>query len=166
MQISTAGSIFPALFKTEDSKLGVLAVNAAGSISAEEINSPYLLQNLLWSQFGKDATHSNYAALPLSSQALSTSFFPKNRVYNWPNPVYGSTTRIRYYVAEDAAITVKIFDVAGTSITELHGTGKAGFDNEILWDVTRIQTGVYLARVEAKSSNHTASAIIKIAVVK
>ena len=166
VQISAAGQIYPALFKTGDSKLGVLAVNAAGSISAEEINSPYSLQNLLWSQFGKDATHSNYAVSPSSAQALSTNFFPKDRLYNWPNPVYGSTTHIRYYVAEDAAISVKIFDVAGTSVTELHGTGKAGFDNEILWDVSRIQTGVYLARVEAKSSNHTASAIIKIAVVK
>jgi hypothetical protein len=166
VQISTAGSIFPALFKTGNSNVGVLAVNAAGTINAEEINTAYSPQNFLWSQFGKDAVHSNFAVSTPSSLPLSASFFPKDRLYNWPNPVYGLTTRIRFYVAEDASISIKIFDVAGTSITELHGTGKAGFDNEILWDVSRIQTGVYLARVEAKSSNHTDSAIIKIAVVK
>ena len=166
VQISTAGSIFPALFKTGNSNVGVLAVNAAGTINAEEINTAYSPQNFLWSQFGKDAVHSNFAVSTPSSLPLSASFFPKDRLYNWPNPVYGSTTRIRFYVAEDASISIKIFDVAGTSITELHGTGKAGFDNEILWDVSRIQTGVYLARVEAKSSNHTDSAIIKVAVVK
>jgi hypothetical protein len=166
VQISSAGSIFPALFKTGNSKFGVLAVNAGGAISAEEINTLYSRQNIFWSQFGKDEEHSNYAVLPSSSQALSTIFFPKDRIYNWPNPVYGSATHIRYYVTEDASISIKIFDVSGTSITELHGSGKAGFDNEMLWDVSHIQTGVYLARVEAKSSSHTDFAVIKIAVVK
>jgi hypothetical protein len=166
VQISSSGQNFPALIKTGNSKLGVLAVNSAGSVSAEEINTTYSAQNIFWSQTAKDAAHSNYAALPSSSQALSTVFFPKNRVYNWPNPVYGSATHIRYYVSENADISVRIFDAAGTSITELHGTGKAGFDNELLWDVSRIQTGIYFARVEAKSSARTENTIIKIAVVK
>ena len=40
-------------------------------------------------------------------------------------------------------------------------------DNETVWDVSNIQSGIYLARIEASSNNsQTEQAIIKIAVVK
>jgi hypothetical protein len=97
---------------------------------------------------------------------LSTDFLPASRVYNWPNPVYGSTTQIRFYSSQDAAISVTVFDIAGKKISELNGNAVAGIDAEITWDVSRIQSGVYLARVSASNQNQTQSRIIKIAVVK
>jgi hypothetical protein len=87
-------------------------------------------------------------------------------VYNWPNPVYGSTTNIRYYTSENAAISVLIFDLAGQKITELKAQAKGGLDGDLTWDVSGIQSGVYLARVEAVGGGRTEVAIIKIAVVK
>jgi hypothetical protein len=91
---------------------------------------------------------------------------PKSRTYNWPNPVYGNSTQIRYYVTENATVNIKIFDLAGSKITELTGNGVAGMDNEITWNISNIQSGIYLARVEAKSTTQSSVAIIKIAVVK
>jgi hypothetical protein len=39
-------------------------------------------------------------------------------------------------------------------------------DSEISWDVSNIQSGVYLARVEARGTSKSEAVIIKIAVVK
>lgn len=95
------------------------------------------------------------------------SFFPKNKAYNYPNPVYESETFIRYFISEDSKINIKIFDISGDLVDELIGNGRGGFDNEIPWNVKNIQSGIYLARIEAQSnSGKKESAIIKIAVVK
>jgi hypothetical protein len=39
-------------------------------------------------------------------------------------------------------------------------------DNEVPWNVSNIQSGVYLARVEARGASRSDVVIIKIAVVK
>ena len=100
------------------------------------------------------------------SQAAN-EFFPINKAYNYPNPVYDGFTFIRYFVTEDSKINIKIFDLAGDFVAELNDNARGGFDNETKWDVGNIQSGVYLARVEANgSSGKTESKVIKIAVVK
>lgn len=97
----------------------------------------------------------------------TTEFFPSNRTYNYPNPVYGGTTQIRYYVSEDAKINIKIFDLAGDYVAELNDFARGGFDNETKWDAGNIQSGIYLARVEAESiTGKIESQVIKIAIVK
>jgi hypothetical protein len=94
-------------------------------------------------------------------------FFPKGKVYNYPNPVYNGQTAIRYYVSEDSKINIKIFDLAGDFVAELNNNAQGGYESETLWKVNNIQSGIYLARVEATgSSGKTESNIIKIAVVK
>ena len=101
-----------------------------------------------------------------SVKPKSAAFFPKSQAYNWPNPVYGSTTQIRYYASEDADISIKIFDLAGMKVAELNGKASAGVDTELTWNVSGIQSGIYLARVEAIGISRSDAAIIKIAVVK
>jgi hypothetical protein len=109
----------------------------------------------------------NYAAVDTGTTApISNDFFPASRVYNWPNPVYGNTTQIRFYSTQDASIVVTIYDIAGKKITELNGKTIAGIDTELTWDVSHIQSGVYLARVAATNQNQSQARIIKIAVVK
>jgi len=96
-----------------------------------------------------------------------TEYFPQSEAYNWPNPVYESTTNIRYYVSEDSDAEVTIFDLAGDLVAKLTGKGTGGFDNEIVWDVSDIQSGVYFAHLEVTSvSGKTDTKIIKIAVIK
>jgi len=94
-------------------------------------------------------------------------YFPKSRAYNWPNPVYGGETNIRFYVSQDSDVVVKIFDLAGDLVTELKDKAVGGFDNEIVWDVNNIQSGVYLAHLNVISNNGGEDfKIIKIAVIK
>ncbi len=91
---------------------------------------------------------------------------PANTAYNYPNPTEGNLTTIRYRLNFPAEVNIKIYDLAGELVDELAGTGFGQADNEVNWEVTNIESGVYLARVEAEGNGMKDVAIFKIAVVK
>ncbi|MBN1638185.1 MAG: T9SS type A sorting domain-containing protein, partial [Ignavibacteriales bacterium] len=94
-------------------------------------------------------------------------FFPKNKAYNWPNPVYENETNIRYYVSEDSKIVIRIFDLAGDLVAKHEADARGGYDNEFVWNVSDIQSGVYFANIEATSvTGKTSDIVIKIAIIK
>jgi len=166
LQFAGAGETSLGLFQTSEGKVGLVGSSRSGSLQALEVSTQYRAEEVAWSQFLADAQNSNYGGSTSIVVSPPTGLLPRSRVYNWPNPVYGSTTQIRYYTSEDAAITVKVFDLVGDAVAELKSHSTGGFDGEIAWDVSNIQSGVYLARVEAASANRTEVATIKIAVVK
>ena len=119
-----------------------------------------------WSGEYGDSYNSSFADMPEQVETGS-EYFPTAKAYNWPNPVYGDETNIRYYVAENSEVNIKIFDLAGDFVAELNDRAIGGFDNEIKWNVNNIQSGVYYARINVKSSSgKSAEKIIKIAVIK
>ena len=122
--------------------------------------------NINWgSEFGNNSNSSSLG-LAGTDNYIST-FFPKNKTYNWPNPVYDNETFIRTYVSEDSEVSVKVFDLAGDLVDEFEFSASGGFDTEYAWNVTEIQSGAYFAHIEVKSdSGKSESKIIKIAVVK
>lgn len=154
------------IFRTDGSTIGIVSASAGGSIEGWEYKQSFNAPSVGWSQYLGNALHTNANNSQGALVARTNDFLPPSRVYNWPNPVYGSTTQIRYYVAQDAVVSVKIFDLVGTTIAELNGTAFAGLDGEITWDVSNIQSGVYFARIEAKGRDRSDAAMIKIAVVK
>lgn len=94
-------------------------------------------------------------------------YFPQKSAYNYPNPVYDDVTYIRFYVSENSNVKVRIFDLAGNQVDELNSNASGGMENEIQWDVRKIQSGIYFANISAESkSGRSASKNIKIAVVK
>ncbi len=119
-----------------------------------------------WSE--KNGNNLNSAFIDgAESVSAITEFFPKNRAYNYPNPVYDGQTFIRYFVSEESKINIKIFDLAGGFVAELNDFASGGMDSETVWNVGNIQSGVYLARIEAVSnSGKSESQVIKIAIVK
>jgi hypothetical protein len=119
-----------------------------------------------WPQFQFDARRGGLVTGSLQGTPLAGEFFPASRAYNWPNPVYDGTTYFRYFVSEDADVTISIYDLAGDLVTELTGRGTGGLDNEIAWSTTDVQSGVYLARIEASGSGRNGVAIVKVAVVR
>ncbi|MBI2620087.1 MAG: VCBS repeat-containing protein [Ignavibacteriales bacterium] len=166
-QAASPGDGSLVLYESGSGSLGLIVAGPSGAVQAWESAVSWGALRKHWSGFLNDAGHSNfYDGSGLVLSPLSTEFLPKDRVYNWPNPVYGSLTRIRYYTTEPASISVKIFDVAGGSITELRGESAGGVDGELTWNVQDIQSGIYLARLEAQGSGKRESVVIKIAVVK
>ncbi len=122
--------------------------------------------SLPWPQYQHDAQHTGLAIESITGTPISSAFFPKERAYNWPNPVYEGRTFIRYFVKENAIVKIKIFDLAGDLVTELSGPGVAGVDNEVEWNVADVQSGIYLAHIEANGAGKNDVVVVKVAVVK
>ncbi len=155
-------------------KTSPVLFNKNGSVNLAAIteNNDLLLWNLKaqseveWSQQNADEKNSSFIKINSEIQ-ISENLLPNDKVYNWPNPVYGTETFIRCFVAEDSKINIRIFDLAGDFVTEMNHYAKGGFDNEYVWNVSQIQSGVYFARVEAESnSGKSELKVIKIAVIK
>ncbi len=119
-----------------------------------------------WPQYGRDERHSGRDLTQTSGTPVSSNFFPKDRAYNWPNPVYSGRTFFRYFVSQNADVRIRIFDIAGDQVAELHGQGIGGMDNEVAWDIGGVQSGVYFARIEADGQGQSGLAVVKVAVVK
>jgi hypothetical protein len=166
IQATSPGKSFPAAYTDSSNTGGVVVLSENGSLDAFLTSTTFTATSFAWWQHLGDERHSNAEWTQPASHPLSSEFLPKSRVYNWPNPVYGRSTQIRYYTSEESNITVTILDLSGVKVTELKGSGTAGMDSEISWDVSNIQSGVYLARVEARGTSKSEVAIIKIAVVK
>ena len=122
--------------------------------------------NIYWGGLFGNAQNFAFVPGPKSISIVKT-FMPDSQVYNWPNPVYGNETHIRYYVSEDSKITIKIFDLAGDKVDELNSHAVGGMNNETIWNVTNIQSGVYFADVEANGiTGKKENKIIKIVIIK
>ncbi|MCL4551490.1 MAG: T9SS type A sorting domain-containing protein [Bacteroidetes bacterium] len=120
-----------------------------------------------WASYYGDSYNRSIVQGTPSSQNKTQDFFPMSKAYNWPNPVYGSETKIRYYVNENSDVNIKIFDLAGELVAELNSKATGGMDNETTWNVSKVQSGIYYAHLEVKGgSGASASKIIKIAVIK
>jgi hypothetical protein len=144
----------------------LIASSSDSSVYIWNVGDLFDLSAQSWSNYLADAAHTNFIPAPAAGVQKSDELMPAKMAYNWPNPVYDKTTHIRYYLGQAANVTVKIFTMAGESVTTLHGSGTAHTDNEIDWDVSNIQSGIYLAQIEADANGQKSSTIIKIAVVK
>ncbi len=151
-----------AIVKRENDLL-LASVTTLGEIFLWSINSKGEVD---WgNKYGNNANTSSLGVA--SNDNYITTYFPKDKTYNWPNPVYGDVTYIRTYVAEDSNIEVKIFDLAGDLVDELSFFAQGGLDTEYSWNVSNIQSGAYIARLKANSVNgKSENKIIKIAIIK
>jgi len=156
-----------------NSTLSYFTLNSKGGLTVlDSENNFYIWEisqksgDIFWTEENGNPGNTNFLNSAKNINIIN-SFLPKDRSYNYPNPVYGTTTNIRYFVNEDSNINIKIFDISGELVAELNNTAKGGFDNETIWNVSNIQSGIYLARIEAVgNSGKTETNIIKIAVVK
>ena len=153
----------PSLFES-NGKISMAAINNENNFSAWVIGAAS--GNIFWSEENGNSFNNSFLNTAKNTSAIN-EFFPKDRAYNYPNPVYDNQTFIHYYVSVDSKINIKIFDLAGDFVAELNDNAKGGLDNETTWKVNDIQSGVYLARIEATGSNgRTETNIIKIAIIK
>jgi hypothetical protein len=153
------------MLRTDRGRLGIAAVTG-NELHAFEHSANVSATDLLWSTVHADSRNSGQTPLPAQKVSDRAEFFPQQLCYNWPNPVYDGVTRIRFFVSEDADVTVKIYDLAGDTVDELRARAVGGVDNEIVWSTGNIESDVYLAKVEALAPGKKGEKIIKIAVVR
>jgi len=87
-------------------------------------------------------------------------------VYNYPNPTEDNFTTIHYFVNYAADIFIKIYDLSGELVDEIQTAGQPLIDNEVIWKLDGIESGVYNAVLEAVGDGKREHKIIKIAVIK
>ena len=168
-QPAGGGAAESAAIMTAGGRIILAAASGDGSISAwitGRYSGPPDPKHYPWPQYGRDSRHSGLDLTPLQVAASPSAFFPPDRAYNWPNPVYDGKTYFRYFVNDNASVNIKIFDMAGDLVATLSGQGTGGIDNEIAWDASHVQSGIYFARIEASSGGTSGVKIVKVAVVK
>ncbi|HLF14426.1 MAG TPA: FG-GAP-like repeat-containing protein [Bacteroidota bacterium] len=179
LQAGPNDGVTPAAFYTQSgclscTDIGLAVATGDGSLYAwktgELITGPMPPPVQPWPQFARDSRNTASEDTVLVHTPPSGGFLPASRTYNWPNPVGradGYVTHIRYYVPSDARVTVRIFDLAGSLVRSFEGlNAQGGLDNEVDWDVSGVESGVYFAQVEADGQSGSGSAVITIAVVK
>lgn len=118
----------------------------------------------VWPMFRGDPTHSgSYGRSPFPPVAPAVLL---KEVYSYPNPVYGAKTTLRYYLAEDARVKIKIFEVTGEIVGEYEGHTTPNEYNELILDLSGLASGLYIYKVEAKNSNRSEEVIGKLAIVR
>ena len=162
--------VTPAILDIDsDGDLELSVISTGGLLNVYDLMSDY--QNFGWNQLYYDELNSNRnnnTVIPVQPllPAGTSQLLPEKMVYNWPNPNIDNYTFIRYFLSDEAAVDIKIYDMAGDLVEELTGTGNGNTANEVRWDLGTVQSGVYFARIEAQSANKSEVRIIKIAVVK
>jgi hypothetical protein len=166
ISIGSKPLITPVFFKVKDS-IGLAVINSEGYLYAWKLNGKYNPDKIAWSgDYANERMSGSQAETKQILTVKSSEYLPKGRAYNYPNPVYGSSTKIRYYLSDNSNVKIKIFDLSGETVKDFSVTGVGGVDNEVEWDVSRIQSGVYLAQIKADSGSKSSSVVIKIAVIK
>lgn len=135
---------------------------ADGSIYTVRSDSVY------WGYRGKDAVHSNaHHALQSSITPVSEHLIRDALIYNYPNPAEGETTRFRFYATGAQQVNIQIFQLSGRYITTLNaGDLYENQWNEIRWDVSGLQSGVYIARIEISGEGRSETYFVKSAILK
>ncbi|MFI5145276.1 MAG: T9SS type A sorting domain-containing protein, partial [Ignavibacteria bacterium] len=155
----------PAIINT-GGNFGIIAYSQDGFLYGWKTMYQYDANRVVWKNYLNDNLHrnSNFAT---SQYTASGPCLPGDKVYNWPNPVYGKTTNIRYFLNGTASnVQIKIMDLSGELVTTLTGSANTGFDNEVQWDVSSVQSGIYIALLQLQNGSCSDVASIKIAVVK
>lgn len=172
LSLTTGSKVISGNMHAIDNSLQVPVYDNLGLTVLTENNTLYTWDLLiastkkLWYSSLCDYTNSSY--IPQSaSDLVFEQLLPEGKIYNWPNPVYGSETNIRFVVNEESRINIKVFDMGGQIAAEFQKDVYANIDNEVVWNVKDIKSGVYFARVEAISkTGKSANKIVKIVVIK
>ena len=146
-------------------ELGVTATDQFLYVFA--LNVPYVSASMKWPQSRHDASNTASSnELNIITPVLG-DVIPARRAYNYPNPARGNQTTIRYFLTETANVKIYIYDLAGDLVEKLEGPGVGQTDNEVNWNLKKIESGVYIAQIIAKGqSGKRSTRTVKIAVIK
>jgi hypothetical protein len=120
-----------------------------------------------WRYPFSSADNSRYLQLkePISNRILIVD---KKLSYAYPNPSSGEAINFRLKLGFVENIDIFIYDIAGFSIKRI-SLQNLGINNQIFeipWDISNIESGVYIARIVVKNRNSTDEKIIKLGIAK
>jgi hypothetical protein len=90
----------------------------------------------------------------------------KKRTYVYPNPIRDGRAKVRVFNYSADKISLKIYDAAGYFVDEIQSNidvKNSVWETE--WDVSDIESGVYLIKLMATNQNRKESTILKVGVI-
>jgi hypothetical protein len=173
------GNILDQYSVTDNSKLIALGVvNELSSIITK--SSIYKFKNYRnhgineWVTRQGEADRSRTLKITKDFEVDETLFY-SDLSYAYPNPSYGEEVIFRIQVGIVETIEINIFDLAGFPVERKIKRSPLPLTDkdtrladvvEISWDVSDLQSGVYLARVVVSKDGKSEEKIIKVGVIK
>jgi M6 family metalloprotease-like protein len=128
---------------------------------------PASMQKQSWTQWGANSSRTFHLASRNLVVQPGQEILPVKKTFCYPNPTQGQSTNIRYTLTQAVdKVSIGIFDMTGELVQELAAPSTAIGDHDMTWSIASIQSGVYIARVEAQAADKNSVVFIKIAVVK
>ncbi|NQT96728.1 MAG: hypothetical protein HQ562_03200 [Candidatus Marinimicrobia bacterium] len=119
-----------------------------------------------WNRQNGNTLNDRKIHLATQAQALSSRLFNPAGTYAYPNPSRANYVKLRVFVESAEEIIIKIYDLAGLHIIDFHLSDLVPHEvNEISWDVTNVESGVYFGYLEARKGNEIESEILKIGII-
>ncbi len=129
---------------------------------------PVATSALAWSQYRNSATRNAVFQTPPAGPSGGTQNL--TAVYGYPNPSLTGSTTIHYRLAEAAtSVSIRILDPTGATVATLPvGAGNlaGSAEHAVPWDNRSFASGVYMCRVEVRSSRGTEIQFASLAVVR
>jgi M6 family metalloprotease-like protein len=151
-----------------DPGMEVAVGSSAGTLHGWNLASAELTSGwqMSWPIWGYNNARTNQAPTSPYQPSSSAGAPPSNWTYCWPNPTEGDQSFIRIALNYSADLKIRIFDLAGSLVDELHGQVNPLAPVDVSWHLNSVQSGVYFARVQATGVGRSDMKILKIAVVK
>lgn len=121
----------------------------------------------VWPMYYSDEINSNTITIDyIKEEASGNKLIDKKRTYVYPNPVRKNIAKIRVYILSANKIEIKIYDAAGYFVDEINSNIDIAYGVwETEWDVSNIESGIYLIKLIATSQSRKESTILKVGVI-
>ncbi|MFZ2322474.1 MAG: T9SS type A sorting domain-containing protein [Ignavibacteriaceae bacterium] len=127
-------------------------------------NSPILIDSGSYSLTNANiitqaALITNYNNITTDVEVENTSADHYNLSQNYPNP-FNPSTKIKYSIANNLNVQLKIFDVLGKEITTLVSSEQPAGTYEVNFDGKELTSGIYFYTIKAGNYTETKSMIL------
>ncbi len=100
----------------------------------------------------------NYIPITSINADLSATYF-YHLSNNYPNP-FNPSTKITYSIPKRSNVSLKVFDLLGREVAELVNSEIEAGDNEVIFNASKLSSGIYFYRLQASDFIQTKKMIL------
>ncbi len=98
--------------------------------------------------------YSPNAAVEVDEDQINPGKFQFKLYPNYPNP-FNPATSIKYSIAEEQFVTLKVYDILGNEVATLVNGKEPAGNHEVVFNASRLSSGVYFYQIRTSGYNET-----------